>query len=140
VSANPISLTVETTVRAPLSKVWKAWTEPQHVMEWNYASDDWHTTHAENDLRKGGKFSYTMAAKDGSFSFDFGGTYTEVMVHDRIVILLGDNRNMEVVFTTADNKTTVTEIFDAETENPVEMQQMGWQMILDNFKKYTEGL
>ena len=135
-----ISITVQSTVDAPISVVWDAWTNPEHVMKWNHASDDWHTTAAVNDLSAGGAFSYTMAAKDGSFSFDFEGTYKEVVDYVRIVVLLGDGRNMEVHFAADGDETTVRETFDAETENPVEMQQMGWQLILDNFKKYAEGL
>ncbi len=131
---------VKTTVNTPIKKVWEFWTNPNHVMHWNHASDDWHTPNAENDLSVGGKFSYTMAAKDGSFSFDFWGTYTRIIEHEMLVIKLGDDRNLEITFTSDVDKTHITEIFDAENENPVELQQTGWQAILDNFKKYTESI
>jgi uncharacterized protein YndB with AHSA1/START domain len=138
---SPVSITVTSSINAPISRVWESWTQPHHVKNWNHATEDWYCPEAENDLRIGGKFTYTMAAKDGSFSFDFWGVYTDIAEHQRIVIKLGDDRNMEVHFLSeGDARTKVTEIFDAETENPVDMQQMGWQMILDNFKNYTEKL
>lgn len=135
---NPI--TVQTVVNAPIEKVWKVWTEPEHIMRWNAASDDWHTPKSENDLRVGGKFNATMAAKDGSFSFEFGGEYTEVEQHALIAYVLGDGRKVKVVFDSDGDQTTVTETFDPEGTNPVEMQRNGWQAIIDNFKKYTESL
>ena len=67
-------ITVSVLVNASIDKVWKHWTDPASVMQWNNASDDWYTPKAENDLRVGGKFNYTMSAKDGSMSFDFNGT------------------------------------------------------------------
>jgi uncharacterized protein YndB with AHSA1/START domain len=139
-SQTPVSITVKSTVQAPLEKVWKCWTEPEHIVHWNQASDDWHCPQAENDLQTGGKFSYTMAAKDGSFSFDFWGIYTEIIEHKMISSKLGDDRNLEIRFISDGDKTHVSETFDAETENTVELQQTGWQAILDNFKKYTESL
>lgn len=135
-----ISITVSSIINAPLGKVWESWTQPHHVMNWNHASEDWHCPKAENDLKVGGKFNYTMAAKDGSFSFVFWGIYIDVIENERIVIKLGDDRNMEVHFLADGDTTKVTEIFDAESENPVDMQQMGWQMILNNFSQYTENL
>jgi uncharacterized protein YndB with AHSA1/START domain len=139
-SQSPTTITVKTTIHAPINKVWKCWTEPVHVMNWNHASDDWHTPHAENDLSVGGKFSYTMAAKDGSFSFDFWGNYTDIQVHESITIKLGDDRNLHISFVSDGDITQVTETFDAEDQNPAELQQIGWQAILDNFKKYTESI
>jgi uncharacterized protein YndB with AHSA1/START domain len=139
-SQSPTTITVKTTIHAPINKVWKCWTEPVHVMNWNHASDDWHTPHAENDLSVGGKFSYTMAAKDGSFSFDFWGNYTDIQVHESITIKLGDDRNLHISFVSDGDITHVTETFDAEDQNPAELQQIGWQAILDNFKKYTESI
>lgn len=132
-------ITVETTVDAPAEKVWEYWTKPEHITKWSYASDDWHTPFAENDLRKGGKFSSRMEAKDGSLGFDFGGVYDEVKTNELIAYTLGDGRKVEVIFSPAGNKTKVVETFEAETENPVEMQKGGWQAIMDNFKKYAES-
>jgi uncharacterized protein YndB with AHSA1/START domain len=139
-SQSPTTITVKTTIHTPINKVWKCWTEPVHVMNWNHASDDWHTPHAENDLSVGGNFSYTMAAKDGSFSFDFWGNYTDIQVHESITIKLGDDRNLHISFVSDGDITHVTETFDAEDQNPAELQQIGWQAILDNFKKYTESI
>ena len=132
-------LTVETTVRAPIGKVWSAYTTPDDIKQWNAASDDWHTTQASVDLRVGGAFSSRMEAKDGSFGFDFGGTYDVVEEHIQISYTLGDGRKVDVHFDGDDNTTHVKETFDAESQNPVEMQQAGWQAILDNFKKYAEA-
>ena len=138
-TANKTSITVENTVNAPAEKVWKFWTEPEHIVNWNNASDDWHTPHAENDLKVGGKFKSTMAAKDGSFSFDFEGTYSKVEKNKAIEYTMPDGRKVKVAFEGQGNKTRVIETFDAEGTNPVEMQRDGWQAILDNFKKYTEA-
>jgi uncharacterized protein YndB with AHSA1/START domain len=132
-------ITVETTVQAPVEKVWKYWNEPAHIMNWAHASDDWHAPRAENDLRTGGTFSTTMAAKDGSFSFDFGGVYDRVDEHKHISYTLGDGRTVDIIFDAQDGATKVIETFEAEEMNPVEMQRGGWQAILDNFKKYTEN-
>ncbi|WP_276133669.1 SRPBCC family protein [Polluticoccus soli] len=132
------SVTVETTVKAPVEKVWQYWTAPEHIMQWNSASPDWHTPSATNDLRTGGSFTSRMEAKDGSFGFDFGGTYDEVIDNKRIAYTMGDGRKVVVDFTDNGNETIVSETFDAETQNPVDMQRAGWQAILDNFKKHTE--
>jgi uncharacterized protein YndB with AHSA1/START domain len=135
----PINIiTVETTVQTSVEKVWEFWTEPTHITKWNAASDDWHTPHAENDLRVGGKFLSRMEAKDGSFGFDFGGIYDEVLLHKVIAYTLGDGRKVNITFQGQENETEVIVTFDAETENPIEFQQQGWQAILDNFKKYAE--
>jgi uncharacterized protein YndB with AHSA1/START domain len=132
------SITVQSTVNAPVEKVWKYWSEPAHIMQWCQASDDWHAPRAENDLKTGGKFSTTMAAKDGSFSFDFGGVYDEVVEHKLIKYTMGDGRKVSVAFNAQGNATEVIETFEPENTNPEEMQRGGWQAILDNFKKYTE--
>jgi uncharacterized protein YndB with AHSA1/START domain len=132
-------ITVESIVKAPIEKVWKYWTTPEHIMKWNNASDDWHTPRSENDLRVGGKFSTRMEAKDGSFGFDFGGVYDTVKTNELIAYTLGDNRKVIVTFTANGKETKVTEIFDPEQVNPSEMQRSGWQAILNNFKKYTES-
>jgi uncharacterized protein YndB with AHSA1/START domain len=139
-TAEKTAVTVEATVNAPIDKVWAAWNEPKHIMNWAFASDDWHVPKSENDLRTGGKFSTTMAAKDGSFSFDFGGVYTNVETNKLIEYTLGDERKVKVVFSTDGKETKVIETFDTESTNSVEMQRAGWQAILDNFKKYAETL
>jgi uncharacterized protein YndB with AHSA1/START domain len=107
------------------------------ITQWNQATEEWHTPHAENDLREGGSFSYRMEAKDGSFGFDFAGTYRQVEPHQQIAFTLNDGRLVEVKFEPSENGTVVTETFEAESENHIDMQQMGWQMILENFEKYT---
>ena len=132
-------ITVTALVNMPLARVWKCWTEPAHIMQWNAASDDWHCPKATNDPRTGGKFSSTMAARDGSFNFDFEGVYDDVQPHKRIAYTMPDGRTCEVLFTEKDGGTLVTEAFDAETQNPVEMQRGGWQAILDRFKAHAEA-
>jgi uncharacterized protein YndB with AHSA1/START domain len=132
-------ITVQNTVNAPVQKVWDFWTKPEHIKKWNAASDDWHTPRAENDLRVGGSFSARMEAKDGSFGFDFGGVYDAVDTHKYIEYTLGDGRKVKVSFTADGNNTKLVESFDAENTHSIEMQQGGWQAILDNFKKYTES-
>ncbi|MBI5915620.1 MAG: VOC family protein [Bacteroidetes bacterium] len=132
-------VTIETTVAAPIEKVWDCWTQPEHVVHWNHASDDWHSPHAENDLRTGGSFNYRMEAKDGSFGFDFGGTYDQVVENQRIEYTIGDGRKVQVSFSETDGGTHVMETFEAENMNSHEMQRGGWQAILDNFKKHVES-
>ena len=132
-------ITVENTVNAPVAKVWEYWTKPGHITKWSNASDDWHTPHAENDLRVGGSFSSRMEAKDGSMGFDFGGIYDAVTPNEYIEYTLGDDRKVKITFTSMGESTRVVESFEAEETNPIEMQQGGWQAILDNFKKYTEA-
>ncbi len=133
-------ITVESQVNAPVQKVWESWTKPEHIKNWCAATEDWHAPHAENDPRTGGKFVTRMEAKDGSFGFDFGGTYDEVRPNEYMEYTMGDGRNVKVNFTEQGNTTKVVESFDAEETNPVDMQRDGWQAILDNFKRYTEGL
>ena len=132
-------ITVENTVNAPVSKVWEYWSKPEHITKWNSASDDWHTPRAENDLRVGGKFTARMEAKDGSFGFDFGGIYDAVRENEYIEYTLGDGRKVKVHFKDQGDSTKVTESFDAESTNSVELQRGGWQAILDDFKKYVEA-
>lgn len=134
------AITVEATVNAPVEKVWTSWTEPAHIMKWNQASEDWHSPASVNDLRVGGSFTTTMAARDGSFSFDFSGTYDAVIEHELIEYTMSDGRKVRVVFSGNGDTTRVTETFDPETENSIELQQAGWQAILDSFKRYTEAL
>ena len=130
----------EITINAPVSSVWKVITSPEHITKWNYASDDWHSPYAENDLREGGKFLSTMAAKDGSFSFDFWGIHTKVLPQQEIETTLGDDRKMGVIFIQTNDGIKVVETFEPESQNSLELQQEGWQAILNNFKKYTENL
>lgn len=137
-TGNKVTITVETTVRTPVEKVWEYWTEPQHITKWNTASDDWHVPNAENDLRVGGRFLTRMEAKDGSFGFDFNGVYDEVRINEFISYTLGDGRKVAITFMSQENETKVIEAFEAETTNSIEMQKAGWQAILDNFKKYSE--
>lgn len=136
---NATVITIETTINAPVEKVWEFWTKPEHITKWNSASDDWHTPTAQNDLRVGGSFSARMEAKDGSMGFDFGGIYDAVTTNEYIEYTLGDGRNVKASFDAKENTTKVTESFEAESMNPVDMQRSGWQAILDNFKKYTEA-
>jgi len=135
----PEQITVETVVEAPIARVWTCWTEPACIMQWNAASDDWHTPSATNDLRTGGTFTARMEAKDGSFGFDFGGTYTNVSEHENIAYVMGDGRKVSVTFADLMGRTLVSETFDAETQNSAERQKQGWQAILDNFKKHAEA-
>lgn len=131
-------ITVESTINAPVEKVWAFWSAPEHITQWCSASPDWHAPKAENDLQAGGKFSTRMEAKDGSFGFDFGGVYDQVKTNELIEYTLGDGRKVVVNFSGNGNNTKVIETFDAENTHSLEMQQTGWQAILDNFKKYTE--
>jgi uncharacterized protein YndB with AHSA1/START domain len=132
-------ITVEATINAPISKVWTYWTSPQHITKWNSASDDWHSPRAENDLKPGGKFNIRMEAKNGSMGFDFEGTYDKVIPHKLISYIMGDGRTCTVGFADQGNTVNITETFEAESQNPEEMQRSGWQAILNNFKKYCEN-
>ena len=135
---NKTTITVKNTVNAPIEKIWDCWTKPEHIIKWNNASDDWHTPRAENDLRVGGRFLSRMEAKDGSYGFDFGGVYDEVKTNELIAYTMDDGRKVKINFTRQGNATKVVETFEAENENSIEIQQGGWQAILDSFKKYTE--
>ncbi|MFD0960481.1 SRPBCC family protein [Paenibacillus chungangensis] len=138
-TSNPVTITVEAIVQAPIEQVWTFWTEPEHITNWCAASDDWHAPRAENDLRAGGKFVTRMEAKDGSFGFDFGGIYDEVRANEFISYTMEDGRKVAITFVSQGNDTKVVEVFDAETANSVEMQEAGWQAILNNFKAYSEA-
>ncbi len=133
-----VVLTVEANINAPVSHVWDCWTNPAHITKWCAASDDWHAPTATNDLRAGGSFTTRMEAKDGSMGFDFGGVYDEVITHQFISYTMSDGRKVNIQFTEDGDITKVVEDFEAETENSLEMQQGGWQAILNNFKQYTE--
>lgn len=134
-----MKITIEATVAAPIEEVWRAWTTPADIMEWNTASDDWHTTRSTVDLRVGGHFSSRMEAKDGSMGFDFEGTYTDVTPHSRIVFAMEDGRAVDVEFAPTGGGVTVRETFDAEDTHTAAQQRDGWQAILDNFKRHVEA-
>ena len=133
-----MKIVVDKLVRAPIEAVWRAWTTPDDIVQWNAASDDWHTTKASVDLRVGGSFSSRMEAKDGSMGFDFGGTYTKVVPHSLIEASFGE-RTLLVEFITGPEGVTVRETFDAESTHAVEQQRAGWQAILDNFARHVES-
>ncbi|HET9064345.1 MAG TPA: SRPBCC family protein [Gemmatimonadales bacterium] len=133
-----MKITVETTINAPIETVWRAWTTPADIVQWNAASDDWHTPRANVDLREGGTFSSRMEAKDGSMGFDFAGTYTRIVPHELIESTFGD-RTLRVEFHTSDAGVTVRETFDAEATHSIEQQRDGWQAILDRFRVHVES-
>jgi uncharacterized protein YndB with AHSA1/START domain len=132
-------ITVETTVNAPVEMTWELWTDPRHVVHWNFASIDWHTTYSENDLKVGGRFLSRMEARNGSSGFDFSGEYNSIELYKHIDYTMTDGRRVRVNFHQKGLGTRITETFEAETTNPVEFQQEGWQAILDNFKHYVES-
>lgn len=132
------TITVTATVNAPIEKVWQLWNEPQHIKGWAFVPG-WHVPFTENDLRTGGNFKTTMAAKDGSFSFDFEGVYTDVKQNELIAYTIADGRKVSVKFIAAGDTTEVEETFEPESENSIEMQQGGWQTILNSFKSYAEA-
>jgi uncharacterized protein YndB with AHSA1/START domain len=133
-------ITVQTVVNASIETVWESWNNPEHITKWAFASPDWHAPWAKNDLRAGGSFTSRMEAKDGSMGFDFGGVYDVVTANEYIAYTMEDGRKVKINFTAEGNVTKVVESFDAESENSIELQQGGWQAILDNFKKHTEQL
>lgn len=133
-----MKLTITTSINAPVDIVWEKYTQPDHITQWNFASDDWCCPSVQNDLRIGGTYIARMEAKDGSFGFDFKVTYTEVVLDKMIHYVMEDGRKAEISFAEQENKTIVVITFDAETVNPPEMQQQGWQAILNNFKKHVE--
>jgi uncharacterized protein YndB with AHSA1/START domain len=135
---NTTKITIQAVVSADRQKVWDYYTKPEHITNWNFAIDTWHCPTAFNDLKVGGTYLARMEAKDGSFGFDFEAIYNEIVDGEKFTYTMTDNRVVNVVFKELGDKTEVTITFDAENENPVELQQNGWQSILDNFKKYTE--
>lgn len=132
-------ISVQTKVNAPVETVWKIWTNPDDIIKWNNASDDWHTPKASNDLKTGGSFNFRMEAKDGSMGFDFDGIYDNVKSYEQIEYTMSDGRKVSVSFVSEGDKTIIVETFEAEDIHSIELQQTGWQAILDNFKKYTES-
>lgn len=136
---NKEKITINILINTSVEKVWEFWTNPEHIIKWNYASKDWHTPKAENDLKVGGKFLSRMEAKDGSFGFDFEGVYDEVIINKKISYALLDDRKVTVSFLQTENGIEIKEIFEAENENSIELQKNGWQAILNNFKTYVEN-
>jgi len=135
-----MNITITTNIQAAIEKVWDCWTLPEHIVNWNFASPDWHAPAAENDLREGGEFVFTMAARDGSVAFDFTGIYTLVEPYKLIEYRIADGRKVSVQFLVEANHVVVTETFETENQNSAEMQEAGWQAILNNFKDYVEQL
>lgn len=131
---------IEITVNAPLQKVWDCWTQPEHITQWNFASDEWCCPSATNEMVVGSDFSWRMEAKDGSMGFDFWGTYTEISLLKSLQITLGDDRKVEIGFEITENGVRVLESFETEDENTAELQRNGWQAILNNFKMHVESL
>lgn len=136
---NATKITVQSTVATDKNKAWEYWTKPAHITKWNFADESWHCPSAENDLRVGGTYSARMEAKDGSFGFDFGAVYDEVIDGQKLTYTMGDGRQATTTFEDQGASTLVTTIFDAESQNSVEMQKFGWQAILNNYKKYAES-
>ena len=133
-------ITTSTTINALIEKVWNVWTNPEHIVIWNTPSEDWHTTFAENNLTVGGQFKQTMAAKDGSMSFDFEGVYTAIDALERIAYKIADGREVTIWFDDLGDRVKITETFDPEGVNPIEMQKAGWQAIMDTFKNHMENI
>lgn len=131
-------ITIQAQIAAPIEKVWKYWTSPEHITQWNFADPSWQCPWAENDLQPGGVYKARMEAKDGSFGFEFEAVYDEVKFPSTIAYTMADGRKTVTTFVEQPNATLVTTVFDAEDQNPIELQQQGWQAILDNFKQYTE--
>lgn len=130
---------IQTDIQAPVSRVWRHWTDPTHVRRWNSAMEGWHTPYAESDLSVGGRFNYRMETVDGSIGFDYAGVYDAIRPETRIELTLDDGRKVSVDFSGNDERTHIDQEFEAENENPEDMQRAGWQNILDNFKTYTES-
>jgi len=135
-----INITIETNVKAPIEKVWDTWNNPKHVVNWNHASEDWFSPQASNDFKVGGKFVYRMEARDGSFGFDFSGTYVDIQDNKLVVTRLDDDRLVSTEFIPENDSIKVVETFEAEGENSVELQREGWLAILTNFKNYAESI
>ena len=138
-----ITILVDTVINAPIDQVWHHWVSPSSIIHWNHATDDWHCPFAENDLEEGGEFKFTMAAKDGSYSFDFQGVYNQITHLQTIKYTIADGRKVHITFKPVQiegqQATSLTEEFEAETANSIELQEQGWKMILENFKKYVES-
>ncbi|WP_228852097.1 SRPBCC domain-containing protein [Aegicerativicinus sediminis] len=136
--SKPEKITISAFIKAEKNKVWDYYTKPEHIINWNFASDDWYCPTAENDLKQGGKYKARMEAKDGSFGFDYEATYDQVIIENKLISKMPDGREVINTFEKHDDGTLVTTVFDAEFKNPIEMQRNGWQAILNSFKTYTE--
>lgn len=132
-------ITIQARISANRQKVWDYYTQASHITKWNFASPDWHCPSASNDMKVGGKYIARMEAKDGSFGFDFEATYSEITENEKFVYIMPDGREVSVSMTDDQQQTNISVCFDAETENPVELQREGWQAILNNFKSYVEN-
>jgi len=132
------AIKISSIINAPLAQVWDSWTDPTHIVQWYFASPDWHAPRASNDLRVGGSFLTRMEAKDGSMGFDFEGTYAEVQPYSLMVYHIIDGRAVRITFEAMGSKTVVTETFEPENVNPSDLQEQGWQAILNSFKRYIE--
>ena len=133
-----MEITISVEIKSPIDKVWDYWNAPKHIVNWNFASDDWQTTTAINNLRVNEKFSYYMEAKDKSFGFNFSETYSKIITNELIEIVLDDSRKVKIAFLGDETTTKIVQSFEAENENEAELQKTGWQNILNNFKKYCE--
>jgi uncharacterized protein YndB with AHSA1/START domain len=133
-------ITIQATVQADAGKAWECYTKPEHITKWNFASDDWHCPSAFNELKVGGTYRVRMEAKDGSFGFDLEATYDSVEPGNSFTYTMADGRTVHLVLHDKGNATEVSITFEAENQNPVELQREGWQAILNNYKKYTESV
>ena len=133
-----VKVMVQCTLTTPIEKVWKYWTEPHHIQNWNYASDGYHCPNAINDLKENGNFSYTMASKDGMSTFDFKGKYLDIIPEELLKYEIEDGRIVTIVFSELGNETEIIQTIEAERNHSIEEQQAGWDAILQNFKKYCE--
>ena len=134
-----MNITVVTTINASIGKVWECWTKPEHITNWNFASDAWHCPKAVNDLRPRGTFNWRMEARDGSMGFDFTGSYEQVVINELITYSMADGRKVKIELYEADKEIRLSETFEAEGDNSAEQQRAGWQAILNNFKNYVES-
>lgn len=133
------SIKIDKTVRQPIEKVWNYYTQPSHIINWNFAHESWHCPKAKNNLQVNGKLECRMEAKDQSCGFEFVGIYDEIILNKKIKYHLEDGRKVEIIFQSPNSQETKIDIvFDPESINPIEMQKEGWQAILDNFCHYAE--
>lgn len=132
-------ITIKTTIAAPSQKVWDFMNQPEHIVNWNFAHESWQCPKAENNFVEGGKFTYRMEAKDGSFGFNLSGIYDHISPNNNLQYHLEDDRKVEVIFEEIDGKTTVIQSFEPENQNPLDLQEQGWNAILQNFKNYVEA-
>ena len=134
-----MKITLEVSIRSTIDQVWTYWTQPEHILHWNFASDEWCCPAAINELYPNGKLNWRMEAKDGSVGFDFIGTYNQVVINELIKYTIADGRHVEIRFLQSDDQVIITESFDPEGLHSVDQQRQGWLSILENFKKYVES-